>query len=334
MARPTVKDVARRAGVSPKTVSNVLTGTATVAPATRERVQAAMNELDYVPNYSARSLRNGRSGVIALALPELATSFSASIIHHFVQEAHERGLAVQIEETAKEPEREYALLSRARAHVIDGLVLNPVTLADSAVEHSDSLPPVVMIGEVQQQRTDQVAIDSVAGARDATRHLLERGARRIGVVGAPSAQLDSATGRTRLAGFRRAMEEAGVPVDPLLLGECGEWSSQNGYRATAEMLRRSQPDALFCFTDSLALGALSALWRAGLSVPGEVLVCGFDDVPDAAVATPALTTVRFDFRAYAASALDLLQRRLNDRAAPLTRTVIPHELVVRESTTR
>lgn len=329
-----MKDVATLADVSPKTVSNVLTGTATVLPHTRERVEAAMRELDYVPNYSARTLRNGRSGVIALALPDLATSFSAAITHHFVQEAHERGLAVQIEETAKVPEREFALLSRARAHQIDGLILNPVTLEDSAVEHADSLPPVVLIGEVQQRRTDQVCIDSVAAGRDATRHLLERGARRIGVIGAPSDRFHTDTARTRFEGYRQALADAGIAIDQELVGRCDDWTPEEGRRATEELLERTRPDALFCFTDSMALGGMSALWSAGLRVPGDVLVCGFDDVPDAAVATPPLSTVHFDFGAYAAEALDLLERRSADRAAPVVRRLIPHRVIERASTRR
>ncbi|MBI5160021.1 MAG: LacI family DNA-binding transcriptional regulator [Micrococcales bacterium] len=330
--RPTVKDVAALAGVSPKTVSNVLTGAASVTAQTRERVEAAMRELDYVPNYSARTLRNGRSGVIALALPDLTTSFSANLIHHFVQEAHERGLAVQIEETAKDPAREYELLSRARAHQIDGLVLNPATLADSAVEHSDALPPVVLIGEVQQQRADQVCIDSVAAARDATRHLIGRGARRIGVIGAPSVTFDTATAHTRFEGYRAAIAEAGLTFEPALSGSAAEWSPIGGRRAAEQVLDRARPDALFCFTDSLALGAISALWALGLRVPDDVLVCGFDDIPDAAAATPPLSTIRLPLRAYAATALDLLENRLVNRNSPPRRRVIAHELVVRAST--
>ena len=124
--RATVKDVARLAQVSPKTVSNVVNGTAPVSDAMRARVEAAMLELDYVPNLSARALRNGRSGLIALSLPDLSTPYSAELAHHFVTLARERGLGVQMEVTALSGERELQLISRARAHLIDGLILNPV----------------------------------------------------------------------------------------------------------------------------------------------------------------------------------------------------------------
>src|SRR6478736_4384155 len=144
--RATVKDVAARAGVSPKTVSNVINGVVFVRPETRERVERALAELDYVPNLGARGLRNGRYGLIALALPDLSTAYSAELAHHFVEEGHARGWSVQIEETAAEPTRERDLLWRARSHLVDGLVLNPVSLevsvlADEGVVSRGPLPP-------------------------------------------------------------------------------------------------------------------------------------------------------------------------------------------------
>ncbi|NKY40817.1 LacI family DNA-binding transcriptional regulator, partial [Cellulomonas septica] len=210
--RSTVKDVALRAGVSPKTVSNVINGTAFVKPETRARVEQALADLDYVPNLGARGLRNGRYGLIALALPDLSTAYSAEVAHHFVEEGHARGWSVQIEETAAEPHREQALLSRARSHLVDGLVLNPVSLAESVVDEHVArgpLPPTVLIGEVEQDRTDQVGVDSVAGARDLTEHLLATGVRRIAVVGAPG-DAETAAARQRTEGYRQALAAAGV----------------------------------------------------------------------------------------------------------------------------
>src|SRR5882757_7125543 len=167
--RATVKDVAKLAGVSPKTVSNVINGI----------------ELGYVPNMSARGLRNGRSGMIGLALPDLLRPYSAEITHLVVELAHKRGWGVQIEQTAAEPKREFELLSKARAYLVDGLILNPVNLDDSAVMSAGPLPPLVLIGDVDQDVVSQVAIDNVAAARDMTKHLLARGCRRIAAVGTP-----------------------------------------------------------------------------------------------------------------------------------------------------
>ena len=157
--RATVKDVAKLAGVSPKTVSNVINGVVFVRPETKARVESALAELDYVPNMSARGLRNGRTGMIALALPDLLRPYSAEVVHLVVELAHERGWGVQIEQTAAEPKREFELLSKARAYLVDGLILNPVNLDDSAVTTAGPLPPLVLIGDVDQDLVSQVAID-------------------------------------------------------------------------------------------------------------------------------------------------------------------------------
>jgi len=174
-ARATMRDVAALAGVSTKTVSNVVSGTAFVRPETNERVEPAMLELDFVPNLSARGLRNGRTGMIAVALPDLSTAYSAELLHLIVEAAHRRGLAVQVEETASEPHRERELLSRARSHLVDGLILNPIRLEDTVVPRTDRLPPVVLIGEVEQHRTDCVLVDNQAAAGAIVQHVLAQG---------------------------------------------------------------------------------------------------------------------------------------------------------------
>ncbi|MEU0312310.1 LacI family DNA-binding transcriptional regulator [Nocardioides sp. NPDC006273] len=334
--RATVKDVAALAGVSPKTVSNVMTGTVFVRPDTREKVLAAVEELRFVPNLSARSLRNGRTGVIALALPDLATAFSADMVHRVVQVAHERGMAVLIEETAAEPQREYDLVSRAREHQIDGLILNPIRLKDSIVVHDDQLPPVVLIGEVEQHKVDRVLIDSRQAGYDVAAHLLRRGAHRIAVLGGKTGAVDAvATSVQRLEGYHRALREHAIQPDPALEVDVAEWSMVGGAAAAEELLARGvEFDAVMAFTDSIAFGAVHVLQEHGLEVPGDVLVSGFDDVEHARFMNPTLTTVALDRRAYAEAAVDLLLTRIGDRTSPSRAVAIPHELVVRASTTR
>ena len=227
--RATVKDVAKLAGVSPKTVSNVINGVVFVRPETRARVEQAVSELDYVPNMSARGLRNGRSGMIGLALPDLLRPYSAEITHLVVELAHKRGWGVQIEQTAAEPEREFELLSKARAHLVDGLILNPINLDDSAVMTAGPLPPVVLIGDVDQDVVSQVAIDNVGAAKDMVRHLLDQGCRRIAAVGTPESPSGSsgagalggsagvtgtAAARLRTTGYHEALAEAGIARRP------------------------------------------------------------------------------------------------------------------------
>jgi DNA-binding LacI/PurR family transcriptional regulator len=333
-ARATMKDVAALAGVSPKTVSNVVTGTVFVRPETVERVEAAMTELHFVPNLSARGLRNGRSGTIAVALPDLATPYSAELLHDLVEVAHERGLAVQVEETGAEPGREFELLSRARAHLIDGLILNPIRVEDSAVEYADHLPPVVLIGEVEQRVTDHVIVDSRAASRDITRHVISRGARRIAALGGDdNPAVETAASRLRLDGYRDALLEAGIEPDPRLEINPLPWTTPSAAAAVDDLIARGvEFDAVVAFTDTLALGVLHSLACHGLRVPDDVLVTGFDDVELARFTTPALTTIGFDLRRVAEEALTLLDHRMTERTTPTRSVTVPYELIVRAST--
>lgn len=333
-ARATMKDVAALAGVSPKTVSNVVTGTVGVREETKARVEAAMAELDFVPNLSARGLRQGRSGIIAVALPDLATAYSAELVHRIVEAAHGRGLAVQIEETATEPAREKELLSRARAHLVDGLILNPVRLEDSVIRYADRLPPIVVIGEVEQHRADHVLIDSRQAAADVTRHVIERGARRIAVIGADDrGELATATSRLRLEGVHVALSEAGLARDRAMEVNRMPWSMAAGAEGMNELLARGvEFDAVVAFTDSMAAGALHTLHGHGIDVPGDVIVTGFDDVEFSQFTSPALTTIAFDRRALAEAALGLLLSRIDEPGAPPRSLTLSHQLRERAST--
>lgn len=329
-----MRDVAERARVSPKTVSNVINGVVFVRPDTRERVEQAMAELDYVPNLSARGLRNGRSGVLALALPHLSTQFSAEAVGAFVEVAHSRGWAIQVEQTGAEPLREFELLSRARSHLVDGLILNPVTLEDSVIAKADRLPPLVLIGEVEQSLVDQVSVDSVQSAYDMTRHLIERGCRRIAVVGSPLGHFQTATARSRVRGYRAALTDSGIPLDPALEIGCGDWTAAGAAAALTEYLDGGGaiPDAVFGFTDTMAFGVLSVLWQRGIRVPDHVKVAGVDDTVDSPYAVPALTTVSFDRRELALRAIERLEQRIADEQMPPEHIALPYRIVERAST--
>ena len=309
-----------------------MNGIVPVSGPTRIKVEQAMAELDYVPNLSARGLRNGRSGVIALALPDLATPYSAEIAHSVVEVAHEQGWSVQIEETGSDPTREYELMSRARSNLIDGLILNPVVLDESAVKVGVALPPVVLLGEVTQKLADRVWVDSVAAARDMTLALGSTGRRRIAVLGATEGR-GSAAAVLRTRGYQAALEELGIGWDDSLIIPCEKWSPDTAAKALSTYLdSHPLPEALFCFTDSMAIGALSVLWKRGIRVPDDVAVAGFDDIADARYAVPSLTTVSFDKRQVAREALRLLTERMADREGPQKVVAIDYRIVERQST--
>ena len=329
--RATVKDVARRAGVSPKTVSNVMNGIVPVSGATRLKVEQAILELDYVPNLSARGLRNGRSGVIALALPDLGTPYSAEIAHNIVEVAHEQGWIVQLEETGLDPQREHELMVRARSNLIDGLILNPVVLDESAVRVGVTLPPVVLLGEVAQKLADRVIVDSVGAARDMTLALAKSGRRRIAVLGTTQGR-GSAAAIQRTQGYEEALGILGIDRDESLLIPCEKWTPQTGAEAlTAYLDSHPLPEALFCFTDSMAIGALNVLWKRGLRIPDDIAVAGFDDIADGRYAVPPLTTVSFDKRAIASEALRLLTERMADRGQEQRVVSVDYAIVERDS---
>ncbi|GLY95564.1 LacI family DNA-binding transcriptional regulator [Actinoplanes sp. NBRC 103695] len=330
---PGLKDVAALAGVSIKTVSNVVNGYLHVAPDTRARVQGAIDQLGYKPNVAARQLRSGRSGVIALALPELQSPYFAELAGLIVQAAERRSWTVLIDQTDGQADRERNLVAGLRRHAIDGLIFSPLALTGEELTSGGDGTPMVLLGErVSAGPADHVAIDNTAAAADATRHLAGLGRRRIAAIGAqdrPSAM----TAHLRLAGYRRALAEAGLPDDPALVVPAESFHRADGAAAMERLLALPDPpDAVFCFNDLLALGALRTLLRSGRTVPGDVAVAGFDDVEDGRFSTPTLTTIAPDAARIAELTIDLLAERIGQTAEPPREVWVQHRLITREST--
>ena len=327
--RVTLKDVALRAGVSAKTVSNVVNGTGRFSPEVRARVESAVAALNYVPNFSARGLRNGRSGLICLALPNLSTPYSAELIREFALAAARRDLGVQIEETGFDNyERERHLLSQARRHLVDGLIMSPVLLTSAALQPTPVTPPMVFLGEVRQDITDHVWIDNVAASREMVEHLIGLGHRRIAMLG----RFVSESARLRRKGYRQALRAAGLTPSADLEIPNPTWTTAAAAAALDEYLdRRPVPDAIFCLTDSQALGALNTLWRRGIRVPDDVSVAGYDDITDGRYAVPPLTTVGIDKARLAEAAIDLLLDRIADPRRRPRRVTIPYRILPRAS---
>ena len=334
-----LEDVARLAGVSAKTVSNVVNDYVHVRPATRVKVQEAIDLLGYRPNVVARNLKNGRSGVIALALPEIDAPYFAELAHHVVQAAMERGWTVLVDETGQIQDRalrarERSAVAGIREHLIDGVILNPLALDEADVERYGSVPLVLLGERLGSPLADHVAIDNEAAAAEATRHLIGTGRRRIAVIGAQPRPFGNSA-RLRLRGYRDALSEAGIRYDPTLVVQVLDWRRQPGADAVPRLLALPQPpDAIFCFNDLLALGAVRGLRDAGLRVPEDVSVVGFDDIEESRYAVPSLTTVAPDKEAIARQAVEHLARRLSSGAWTPEEVTVGWTLQVRESTTR
>ncbi|MFI8194253.1 LacI family DNA-binding transcriptional regulator [Streptomyces sp. NPDC085946] len=331
-----LKEVAERAGVSMRTVSNVVRGTGRFSEATRERVMRAVEELGYRPNTAARRLRTGRSGVLLLAVPELTMPYFAELASHLLRQAAARDCTLLVEATGGRPEVELELALGRTDPLVDGVILSPLALDDAAASRAAARTPLVLLGErVHALACPHVTIDNTAAAREATAHLLSRGRRRIAAIGRQTVP-HAATSATRLAGFRQGLAAAGLVYDEAYAPAVDAYHRADGARAMRALLDLPEPpDGVFCFADALAEGALHAVRERGLDVPGDVAVVGFDDVEEARYTAPPLTTVAPDKRELARLALTALLDRVQ---RPEARTGTPavllagHELVVRAST--
>ncbi len=329
-----LRHVAERAGVSVKTVSNVVNGYAHVKEATRSRVQRAIDELNYRPDLAARKLRQGRSGVIALALPELDAPYFGELARSVIKQAESRGWTVLVEQTDGLVDREQSVLDGVRGRLIDGLILSPIALGAEELDRRRDTVPLVLLGErVDDGPVDHVSIDNVAAARVATTHLVDLGRRRIAAVG-DQPRPQSQTAHLRLQGYRAALSAAGLPESRGLVVEVDRYRRADGAAAVRRLLALAEPpDAVFCFNDLLALGALRTLHEAGLRVPEDVAVLGWDDIEDGRFSTPTLTTISPDKQEIASIAVGFLAARLGKEGGAAPRAVTAgFELVVREST--
>lgn len=325
--------MAEYAGVSPKTVSNVINDFEHVSERTRTAVQEAIDALGYRVNLAGRQLRQGRTGVITLAVPELDVAYFSELAKYVMAEADRRGRTVLLHQTGAVRERELAALHGFDAQFCDGVILSPLSLVPRELATRDRRLPVVLLGERPAEgATDHIGIDNVRAAREATEHLLARGRRRIAVIGG-AVRGRQGTDRLRTDGYRRAVEAAGLRFDPGLVVPVDAYHWRDGARAALALTSRPEPpDALLCLNDHLALGALRALHESGRPVPGDLDVVGFDDIEASRFSVPSLTTVAPDKEEIARTAVTLLLQRIDEpESGPLRDHVAGHRLKVRES---
>ncbi len=327
------RDVAALAGVSQRTVSNVVRGYVHVSPETRERVERAIAALNYRPNPSARSLRSGRTGIIGLAVPEIAAPYFAELADHVQRTAAAHGLTLLIDQTGAERDSELLVLQGYRGHVIDGLIFSPMALSgEDLAAHHPGVPTVLLGERISDAEHVTVAIDNVAAAREACTYLLANGRTRIVAIGADVTTNNMGPARARLRGYQHAHHDAGLTPPPGLAVPTGGWGRVQGHAAVTQLINDGIGfDGLFCFNDQLALGALRALHEKGRSVPGDVSVVGWDDIEEASFSVPALTTVSPDKTGIATAAVTALLARIAGDATPPQPIICDHRLLVRES---
>ncbi|MGN9845519.1 LacI family DNA-binding transcriptional regulator [Nonomuraea sp. H19] len=332
----TIQDVAKAAGVSPMTVSHVINDHPHVRSETRERVLRAIAELDYRVNVAARNLRTGRTGTIGLAVPEVDRPYYGQLGAAIIAAAARHNLKVAIEQTGASREGELAALALSRNRLYDGLILATVGLGPADTDLLKVDYPMVILGErIFDGPVDHVAMPNVEGARAATAHLIERGCRRIALIaGAPRDEVE--VSGLRHDGYRQALDEAGIPFDPRLLAAIEGLTMEEG-AAAARRLNESgaEIDGAFCVTDTVAIGALRGFADAGVRVPQDVKVIGFDNIAEDAYTIPSLSSVDPDHPLMAAQAVGFLVKRLAEKGKKrqVAREFISHfSIVAREST--
>lgn len=331
----TLRDVAELAGVSVRTVSNVVSGYTHVSERMRQRVLSAIETLDYRPNPVARTLRTGRTGVLALIVPEIDVPYFSELARHVITAASELGYRVMIDQTGHDHDRERDLLTGDdRTMLFDGILFSPlVTKAELLEMNGGTRMPLVLLGEHEfDGRFDHVAIDNVRAARDAVDHLIGLGRRRIAAIGTQPLE-EFATPLQRTAGYEAALRDAGLTLGVGYTRDAAHYSRADGYAAATALLELDpRPDAIFCFSDLLAMGAMRAIFDADLRVPEDVAVIGIDDIEEGRYSRPSLSTVSLDTPFIAREAVRRITARIDDPGIPAEEVVAPHRLLAREST--
>ena len=328
-SRPTIRDVARQAGVSHQTVSRVINGSEDVLPETRAIVEATIERMGYRPSAIARSMARGQTHTLACISPNLTDYTFASVIEGAETEARQHGYFL-LSSSAADPNAFRALVDELVGHSrVDGLiVINPY--ADERFEYIPQNFPLVFVGaRSHDSNICSVSLDDEKVAYEATRHLLSLGHTRIALVTGP---MEEDCSQDRAEGYARALREAGLPVDQSMIVE-GDWSATSGQDALLSFAEQGRvPTAIFAQNDRMAMGVMHAARDMGINVPTQLAVIGVDDMPLASYFDPPLTTMRQDMPQIGQKAtrmlMDILQKKNN---AP-RQLKLPAQLIVRQST--
>jgi len=326
-----IRDVAKLAGVSPITVSRVINNFSAVNSATRERVNEAIEELGYVPNTLARSLRSKQTCLIALVLSDITNPFWTTIARGVEDKAGENGFHVILCNTDENPEKEANYINVLLQRRVDGIILAPTTNDKNRLRaiKRHALPCVLLDRRVNGFKCDSVVSDGREGARQMTQRLIRLGHRRIAIIAGPS---NISTGQERVEGYRQALREHKLPVDEGLIAH-GIYTPDSGYQFAKQMLKlEPKPTAIFAGNNFMAVGALQALREEGLRIPQDVALVGFDDIPQGSLISPALTVVSQPAYEMGVAAAESLLSRLSGKYRGKPRDIVfDVSIIIRES---
>jgi DNA-binding LacI/PurR family transcriptional regulator len=330
-----IKDIAKAARVSHSTVSRALSDSPLVSAATKLRIQQLAREMGYSPDAQARSLVIGRTQTVGVVVTTITDPFIAEIVQAVEQTAYSRDYTVILATSNAEPEREIAAVETLRSKRVDGVIVTSSRVGSLYQEHLDRLGvPVVLVNSQSEQTgpyTFSIGVDNQHGGRLATEHLIQLGHRRVAYVRGPASNSDDLA---RLAGYREALCLAGLAPDPsLVLPGTGRVSGGEG--ALSRLADLDEPvTAMFCYNDMTAIGLLRAARGHGLSVPGDLAVVGFDDIPFASYVQPPLTTIAQPKPEMGKRAMEMVLALMSDgngEGRPVSNVLLPGELIVRQS---
>jgi len=325
----TVLDVAKRAGVSPMTVSRVVNGSGPVSPKLRARVEKALKETGYVPNSVARNLRTKRTDTIGLVMPDITNPFFTHVVRGMEVTAREAGLLLLLTNTDQRPDEEARVVSMLLQRQVDGLLAIPAgSCTDTARLCQDAGVPLVIVDRRPEMpgSIDVVRADAEGGAYQLGKLLASLGHAYVAVITGP-AYVPTAVDRA--AGFSKAVEEEGLPA-PIVVH--GDFSLASGHDMTQDLMQLDpRPTAIFAANNFLAIGAQHAIEEMGLNVPGDVALVGLDDLPTEMVTFPFLTVAAQPAEEMGRRAVGLLVRRIKEPEGEPEEILLPTELTVRRS---
>lgn len=325
----TIKDVASRAGVAPITVSRVINGNGYVTEDKRLRVEAAILELNYIPNALGPSLRSKRTGTLAVVLSDITNPFWTTVARGIEDSANQNGYHLIIGNSDESLEKQNDYLTFLMKKQVDGFLVVPASFSRLDLLEKRQIPFVVLDRWIPGKSVDTVRCDSVGGAYQLTQHLLELGHRRIGVI---TGRQDHSTALDRVVGARQAVDEAGLREDTLQV--CwGEFVQACGYDYTEQLLQFDpRPSAIFATNNFIAIGVMRRLLEYGLNVPGDMSVVAFDDLPPAITIDPFFTVAAQPAYEMGWQATQLLIARLSGNIPTKPDEIIlPVEMIVRKS---
>ena len=327
----TLEDIAQKSGVSRSTVSRVINGDQKVSSKTRERVNAVIQHYNFQPNLAARGLASRKTGILGLVIPEQVSKlfsdpYFAQLIHGVTAACNEKKYTVML--WLAEPEFERSTITQILHNgLIDGVIVTSMIMDDPIVQSLyESEMPFVLVGRHPKLDVNYVDVDNIQGGMDATAHLLHRGRRRVATITGP---LNMIAGNDRYLGYLKAYQQFGIEADPSLKVE-GSFTESSGYECMKKLLPL-KPDAVFAASDMMAIGALQALREAGLRVPEDISIVGFDDIQIAGQVAPPLTSIRQPSDQMGAMAVETLVECIQHPQPQTRHLLLSTQLIVRSS---